>query len=142
MIVHPFKLICCASVCVVAMVPVGASRAAAIEMLDRPYVEPANTPISAAPAPASATPAWEIRNSDMTLSRALARWTQGQDTRPVLWEAGKDLPVLQASYSGDFLQAVEQVMRDTQRSAYPLHACAYDNVVRIIHLSQSCGRQP
>lgn len=93
---------------------------------------------AAAPAPA---PVWEIRLADNNLSRALTRWAAAApDKLPILWEASSDLPAVAARYSGDFLSAIEQVMRDTGNSQYPLHACAYDNVVRVLHVSQPCVR--
>jgi hypothetical protein len=44
-----------------------------------------------------------------------------------------------ARYSGDFLSAIEQVMRDTGNSQYRFTP-AYDNVVRVLHVSQPCVR--
>lgn len=84
-------------------------------------------------------PVWHIRNTDSTLSKALARWALGS-TPPISWEAEKDFPATNAVYQGTYLGVVEQVMRDTARSQYPLHACVYQNVVRILHASQSCVR--
>jgi len=93
----------------------------------------------AAPAPAPAQQEWRIELADASLSRALRRWAR--DARyPVMWEAPKDLPAVAASYKGDFLAALTRVMEDSQQSAYPLHACAYDNVVRVLHVSQACNR--
>lgn len=91
-----------------------------------------------APVPATSIQ-WAIRSSDGTLSKTLARWAQG-NTPPIAWEADKDFPALAATYSGTYLEAIEQVMQDTARSQFPLHACVYDNVVRVLHTSQSCLR--
>lgn len=94
---------------------------------------------SAAPAAAPVQQEWRIELADASLSRALRRWAR--DARyPVMWEAPKDLPAVAASYRGDFLAALTRVMEDSQQSAYPLHACAYDNVVRVLHVSQACNR--
>lgn len=107
---------------------------------------PASTvaPVVVAPspgAPAPVAPVWEIRLADNNLSRALTRWAAAApDKLPILWEASSDLPAVAARYSGDFLSAIEQVMRDTGNSQYPLHACAHDNVVRVLHVSQPCVR--
>jgi toxin co-regulated pilus biosynthesis protein Q len=101
-----------------------------------PVVPPAR---SVAPAPAPVQQEWRIELADASLSRALRRWAR--DARyPVMWEAPKDLPAVAASYKGDFLAALTKVMEDSQQSAYPLHACAYDNVVRVLHVSQACNR--
>lgn len=82
---------------------------------------------------------WKIELADGSLSRTMRRWSRVASF-PVLYEAPKDLPVVAATYTGDFLQVIEQVMRDTANSSYPLHACAFDNVVRILHISQNCTR--
>jgi hypothetical protein len=95
----------------------------------------------AQPGRRACAPVWEIRLADNNLSRALTRWAAAApDKLPILWEASSDLPAVAARYSGDFLSAIEQVMRDTGNSQYPLHACAYDNVVRVLHVSQPCVR--
>lgn len=82
---------------------------------------------------------WLIRNTDGTLSKALARWA-ASSTPPISWEAEKDFPATNATYHGTYFEVLEQVMRDTARSQYPLHACVYQNVIRILHTSQSCVR--
>lgn len=87
---------------------------------------------------ASVAPVWNIYASDGSLSKALGRWSRGKT--PIAWEADKDFPAIQANYTGNYLSVIEQVMRDTERSQYPLHACVYDNVIRILHVTQSCKR--
>jgi len=82
---------------------------------------------------------WRVEGADGSLSRALRRWSRDAGY-PLLWEAEKDLPAVGATYHGSFIAALEQLMRDTQNSAYPLHACAYDNLVRVIHATQACTR--
>ncbi|ALT76539.1 TcpQ domain-containing protein [Paucibacter sp. KCTC 42545] len=82
---------------------------------------------------------WEIDAADGTLSRALKRWAERADI-PLVWDAPKDKAALRAAYVGTFDEAITQVMVDTRFSEYRLHACAFDNVIRIIHESQSCKR--
>lgn len=95
---------------------------------------------SASNAPMSPSVAeWRIELADGSLSRAMRRWSRDAKF-PVLWEAPKDLPVVAATYRGRFLDALRSVMADTQNTEYPMHACAHDNVVRILHVSQSCTR--
>ncbi|MBI2770604.1 MAG: TcpQ domain-containing protein [Burkholderiales bacterium] len=94
---------------------------------------------AAVPAPAPAAPEWKIQASDGFLSRSLRRWERDAKF-PILWEASKDLPAITAVYRSDFLGALKLLMEDTRFSEYPLHACAHDNVVRILHTSQSCTR--
>jgi hypothetical protein len=90
-------------------------------------------------APPAPTPEWRIELADGSLSRALRRWSR-EAKYPILWEAPKDLPAVAATYRSEFLQALTSVMEDSQNSEYPLHACAYDNVVRVLHVTQSCTR--
>jgi hypothetical protein len=98
---------------------------------------PAMSAFNAAVSPSVAE--WRIELADGSLSRVMRRWSR--DARfPVLWEAPKDLPAVAATYRGSFLDVVRNVMADTQNTEYPLHACAHDNVVRILHVSQSCTR--
>lgn len=95
----------------------------------------------AVPAPTPVIPVWEIRLSDINLSRALSRWAAASPEKlPILWEAPQDLPVVAGTYKGDFLSAIEQVMIDSGNSQYPVHACAHDNIVRVLHVSQRCVR--
>ncbi len=103
-------------------------------------ITPTPTPVVPAPAPVTPPlPSWDIQVADGSLSKALMRWSRTARI-PTLWEAAKDLPAINARYQGDYVEALEQVMRDSARSQYPLHACVYDNVVRILHVSQSCLR--
>lgn len=107
--------------------------------LEPPPARPAPPP---APAPVVAPPPaqeWKIEASDGFLSRALRRWARDAKF-PILWQAPKDLPAVPAVYRGDFLTALKRLMEDSTRSDYPLHACAYENVVRVLHDSQSCTR--
>lgn len=103
-------------------------------------VAPAETALPAAPAGVQAQKAeWRIELNDGSLSRALRRWAR-EARYPILWEAPKDLPAVAATYRASYLDAIKQVMEDSQNSSYPLHACAYDNVVRVLHTSQACNR--
>lgn len=111
--------------------PVAPAAAPALPMA--PAAQVRSTP------PAPTQKEWRIELADASLSRALRRWSREANI-PVLWEAPKDLPAVAASYKGDFLGVLTRVMEDSQQSSYPLHACAYDNVVRVLHVSQACNR--
>ena len=82
-----------------------------------------------------------ITSDDETLYLALRRWTD-EGGYQIVWDAGKDFPARKTSYQAkDIEDAIGMVMRDTARSSYPLHACAYSNkVIRVLHVSQSCER--
>lgn len=100
------------------------------------------TVVAAVPS-APAKPVWTILPTDRFVSKALIRWAtegsaNGQSTLPILWNAPKDLPAVRATYTGDFLTVIEQVMVDSRNGEYPVHACAYDNLVRVLHTSQPC----
>lgn len=85
---------------------------------------------------------FEVKNDDESLSLALRRWANEHRHR-LIWDAGKDFSVKETTYQAvDLNSAIEQVMTDTERSSYPLHACAYRNrVIRILHISQPCERR-
>jgi hypothetical protein len=85
---------------------------------------------------------FEITTEDETLYLALRRWA-AETGYQLVWDAGKDFPVKNTVYvTDDIVQAISQVMADTEASSYPLHACTYNNkVIRILHVSQSCERK-
>jgi len=101
-----------------------------------PAVEPQAAPASAPEAPRER---WTVEVTDGTLSRALKRWA-GRAGVPVVWDAPRDKPAFKADYLGSFEEAITQVMVDTQQTDYKLHACGYDNLIRVLHESQSCKR--
>jgi len=82
-----------------------------------------------------------ITNEDETVFLALRRWAEDVGYQ-LVWDAGKDFPAKRTAYSANNIEdAIDLVMRDTARSSYPLHACAYNNkVIRVLHVSQSCER--
>lgn len=93
-----------------------------------------------ASAPASPTLAmWEVKSSDGTLSRALLRWAS-QGNAQVLYEAPQDIAAVAVKYSGSFEQSLEALLKDTGNGSYPLHGCQYNNIIRILHISQQCDR--
>lgn len=87
------------------------------------------------------TPTFEIQLNDESVSLALRRWAS-ESNYQLVWDAGKDFAARNTSYKAKtYIDAIEQVMADTEGSAYPLHACVYANkVVRVLHISQSCLR--
>lgn len=82
---------------------------------------------------------FEIKSDDETLYLTLRRWTS-ESGHQLVWSATKDFPVKRTVYDAqEITSAIAQVMKDTELSAYPLHACAYtNNVIRVLHVSQSC----
>ncbi len=118
-----------------------------IQRSQSPYVEPSDGRIAVQGQPQAQVASgvstvgrsqvWEVLLSDGNLYKALSRWAL-QDGRPVHWEAGKEYPAVYAQYKGSYTQAFEQVMKDTANSSYRLHACEHDNVIRVLHSSQSC----
>lgn len=82
---------------------------------------------------------YEIGPEDETLYLALRRWAT-ESGYQLVWSAGKDFPVKRTVYEAEDLSAaVALAMKDTELSAYPLHACTYQNrVIRVLHVSQSC----
>lgn len=84
---------------------------------------------------------FEIKLDDESLSLALRRWA-AESSFQLVWDAGKDFTARATVYEEpNIISAVEQVMKDTQNSSYPLHACAYANrIIRVLHISQTCQR--
>ncbi len=80
---------------------------------------------------------WDVYVEDQKLSRALMRWASVERLQ-FFYEAPKEPVAVRASYSGSFDQAVPALMEDTAASGYPLHACRYDNALRVLHVSQPC----
>lgn len=118
----------------------GAPTVSPVDLGIAPYVAPTPTPaptIALVPARPAQPQVWEVLLTDGNLYKALSRWAH-LDGRPVHWEAGKEYPAVYAQYVGSYVQAFEQVMKDTANSSYRLHACEYDNVIRVLHTSQSC----
>lgn len=80
--------------------------------------------------------------SDQTLRQTLKRWAQreGWLFQDQHWELEVDLPIVSAAtFSANFNESVEQLMRSTALGTRPLQACFYNNkVMRVISLAQSC----
>jgi hypothetical protein len=124
--------------------PLGVNaRRETVRYLDQPWVflkaMDHALPTQAAPPPTPAPQRWEVRISDGTLSRALTRWADEAGLQ-LVWDAPLDKPALRASYEGSFDTAVETLMIDSKATGYQLHACAYANAIRILHVSQVCKR--
>jgi hypothetical protein len=118
-------------------------RRETVRYLDQPWVHLKAMHMAAAPlaeSPAAQPPQrWEVQLSDGTLSRALTRWADLAGLQ-LVWDAPLDKPAMRAEYEGSFEEAVEKLMIDTKATAYELHACAYRNAIRILHVSQTCKR--
>lgn len=105
---------------------------------------PAFTAVS--PPPSVPVPAlsFDLRLDDHTLRQALARWAlrAGWMFQAEHWDLNVDLPVSGAAvFTGDFKQAVQQLLRGTELSAHPAQPCFYSNqVLRVVAWSQSCDR--
>ncbi len=85
----------------------------------------------ASPLPKLST--WEIRLSDVTISRALKRWGE-QAGYQVVWSAPKDFPVAAtASFTTDFQTAVRSVVESLAQTDSPVMAVYYmNNVLQIV----------
>ena len=99
----------------------------------------AATNVAALAAPAATPQIWAVQPSDGSLSRALMRWSREAKVQ-IAYEAPSDLAAVSVSYSGDFWTALEGVLADTANGGYPLHGCQYNNLTRILHISQPCDR--
>lgn len=116
------------------------ASASPIDLSIAPYAPPVAAP---APVPQVVAPVavpakrWFVYAEDQTLSRALGRWAR-EEKLPFFWEAPMDIQAVPASYVGNYEAAMLGVMLDSPKSGYPLHACKYDNSIRVLHQSQPC----
>lgn len=119
------------------------ARRETVRYLEQPWVllKPMERalPAQAAPSPVPDPQRWEIQIADGTLSRALTRWADVAGLQ-LVWDAPLDKPAMRAVYEGSFETAIEKLMIDTKATGYELHACAYLNAIRILHVSQTCKR--
>lgn len=87
-------------------------------------------------------PSYSVSPHDQTMRHALKRWAEyeGWLFEDQQWEVDIDFPIVSsAEFTGDFIQAVAQLMRSTSLGLKPLQACAYNNkVLRVIPLAQTC----
>lgn len=82
---------------------------------------------------------WAIKPTDGSLSRALTRWAR-EANQQLVYEAAVDVVAIAVEYRGDYWQALDGVLADTANGSYPLHGCQFNNVTRILHISQACDR--
>lgn len=89
----------------------------------------------------SAKPAarvWEVEASDLSVYAAIKRWTritQAQETKWQLsWEIPVDYPVtITGTYSGNFEEAVGDLLEGYSKADYRAKVCLYsNNVVRVV----------
>ncbi|RJF92120.1 hypothetical protein D3871_26105 [Noviherbaspirillum saxi] len=77
---------------------------------------------------------WDIRSTDKTIRSALARWAASAGWQ-LSWELSVDYPVYaQASFPGQFENAVESVVKSLEHTEVPVRAVFYrgNHVLRLI----------
>lgn len=97
----------------------------------------------AAPAPQEPSAAvqqqsWEVRTSDVTLSRTLERWAASAGYR-LKWDAARNFLISAPStFSGDFEEALSQALSTpgVRLSDYPLEACIYPNTPPLARITR------
>lgn len=97
----------------------------------------------AAPAPQEQSAAvqqqsWEVRTSDVTLSRTLERWAASAGYR-LKWDAARNFLISAPStFSGDFEEALSQALSTpgVRLSDYPLEACIYPNTPPLARITR------
>lgn len=81
---------------------------------------------------------WEIRTSDVTISRSLRRWGE-ESGYQVIWESPKDFPVMaSAAFSGSFQDALKAVIESLSKTDSPMQATYYVNGV--VHITRYNGQ--
>jgi hypothetical protein len=92
------------------------------------------TPVTpTAPAAAQRSATWDVRVSDVAVSRTLKRWGE-QAGYQVVWSSPKDFPVAAtASITGDFHEALKTIIESLAQTDSPVMAVYYlNNVVQIV----------
>ncbi|APD11103.1 hypothetical protein UC34_25110 [Pandoraea vervacti] len=100
----------------------------------------------AAPALAEATPApvpqagfeLAMRPSDGRVSQAVRRYAERHGWQ-LAWEIDRDFPIeYPATFRGDFLGVVEQIVRSLQNTDAPIRVKVYEanRVLRVVHATQ------
>lgn len=96
------------------------------------------TPATAPTPEPLAKPSWSVSPADGTLLDALTRWAETAQWQ-VVWEASEDLLIpAQASYSGDFKDAVRGLFRSFSTSLNPTFYTR-NNVVRVTDIGSRTG---
>ncbi|KAA0178810.1 hypothetical protein FX016_23035 [Cupriavidus gilardii] len=97
---------------------------------------------TSAAAPLQSTPPqqrWEITRDDPSLAVGLRRWAEQAGYERFVWSPKKELPRTPLTVSGTFVEAMEQIMRDSEAAAYPVRTCIYLNkTVRVVYATQPC----
>ena len=87
---------------------------------------------------------YTVRMEDRNVRTLLKRWAAqaGYTFGDTHWTLQRDLPIVAAAHMGsDFKQAVRELLRATELSAFPARACFYSNqVMRVVPRGQVCDR--
>lgn len=98
----------------------------------------------AGPAADVASPSYRAGPPDASLRAVLARWATdaGWTFEPQHWAVDADIPLAgTADFTGDFKQAVRELLGATEMSDRPVQPCFYLNkVLRVVPLAQACDR--
>jgi hypothetical protein len=111
--------------------PAGAVSAQTV--LAQAPVAPVAPVTPTAPAAAQRSATWDVRVSDVAISRTLKRWGE-QAGYQVVWSSPKDFPVAAtASITGDFHEALKTIIESLAQTDSPVMAVYYlNNVVQIV----------
>ena len=76
---------------------------------------------------------WTVRTTDKTIRRTLLRWGK-EAGYSVVWDVMQDISIdTDATFTGNFEDAVKAVLEAIAASEFPVEAVAYDNkVIRIV----------
>ncbi|VVD76652.1 toxin co-regulated pilus biosynthesis Q family protein [Pandoraea anhela] len=99
-------------------------------------VLPAGPPVALTPPPAAFELA--LRPSDGRVSQAVRRFAERHGWQ-LAWEIDRDFPIeYPATFQGDFLGVVEQVVRSLQNTDAPIRVKVYEanRVLRVVHATQ------
>ncbi|QDX19878.1 hypothetical protein FP568_00470 [Pandoraea pnomenusa] len=95
-------------------------------------------PPGASPSPGAAGLELVLRPADGRVSQAMRRYAERHGWQ-LAWETERDFPIeYPATFRGDFLGIVEQIVRSLQNTDAPIRVKVYDanRVLRVVHATQ------
>ena len=96
------------------------------------------TACAASPSPGAAGLELVLRPADGRVSQAMRRYAERHGWQ-LAWEIERDFPIeYPATFRGDFLGIVEQIVRSLQNTDAPIRVKVYDanRVLRVVHATQ------
>lgn len=91
------------------------------------------------PPPAKPVPTWTLKASERTVKAGITRWAK-EAGWSVSWDVPVDFPIpYDVVYSGELVNAVNDVMASLKLTDYPVQACLYseNNSIRVVRFGDT-----